>query len=426
MERSRALEGAVARPAERAGFSAWSRTFDSLRERNYRLYWTAMLVSFFGLQMQAIAQSWLVYDMTGSTLALGWVNFGSGLPIVIFSVVGGVAADRMSKRHLLMGSQAGIGLLAVAVGMLVLMDVIQLWHVVASAFGIGVISAFNMPARQSIVNEIVGRERLMNALALNSSSMNLSRVAAPALGGVLIGAIGVANLYFAKAVAYAIFIIAMSVLVLPHRPPARANSSAVEEMKVGLRYVRGEPIMMTLVLMGLISVLFGASYQMLMPAFAKDVLHRGASGLGLLMGAVGVGALIGALTVAYLGDFQRKGLLLIAEGAGFGLVLLAFAGVSWLGLFHVTLGVLVLVGFFSTGFMAINNTLLQMLATDEMRGRVMGVYMTTFGLQSVAVLPLGAAADQIGAPAAVAIFAGLFLLALALIVARRREVATLS
>ncbi|MBI4299927.1 MAG: MFS transporter [Chloroflexi bacterium] len=421
MVRSAAPGEPVAEAAAKVALTGWLRTFESLRDRNYRLYWGAMFISFFGLQMQSIAQSWLVYDITGSKLALGWVNFGSGLPIFIFSILGGVAADRMSKRALLIGSQGCIGAVTIVLGFLIVADVVQLWHIIASAFLIGIVSAFNMPARQSIVPELVGPGRLMNALALNSSSMNLSRVAAPAVGGMLIGAIGVGNVYFIKAAAYGLFMTAMAMLTLKS-DRIRPRSSAYRDMISGLEYVRKEPIILTLTVMGLMSVMFGGAYQMMMPAFAKDVLHRGASGLGLLLSATGAGALLGALTVASLGNFRRKGFLQFCLGIIFGIALLLFVLVSSLGHFYLSMVVLAVIGFTSTGFWAVNNALLQTVASDEMRGRVMGVYMTTFGLQSLGVLLAGAIADRMGAPIAIAIFAVIHLITLSGMVSLRRGV----
>ena len=395
----------------------WPRTFVSLSNRNFRLYWMGMFVSFMGLQMQMLAQNYLVYDMTDKAVVIGYVSAASGGSILVFSLLGGAIADRVGKRNLMATTQAGIAVATLVLAVLISTGGIEVWHLMVGAIIIGVIAAFNMPARQSFVPELVGKRHLMNALALTTGGMNLSRVAAPALAGILIAVVGVGTVYYIKVVAYAIFILTLLMVPVMGRASSQSRTSVPSAMKEGLVYTVRNRIILTLLIMGLVPIVFGMPYVFLLPVFQKDVLDVGASGLGYLMSAVGVGAVMGALFVAWLGDFRRKGLLLLVAGAAFGLALVLFAFLSSTGSFPLSLASLLLVGAASSAYMAVNNTLVQTIVPDEVRGRVMGLYMMTFGLNSFGTLPAGAVADSMGAPVAVGaggVIIALFIVAVAL------------
>jgi len=360
-----------------------------------------MFISFVGLQMQMLAQNYLIYDMTGRALVIGYVSAASGGSILLLSLLGGAIADRAGKRNLLAMTQAAIAIFTLVLAVLISTGAIEVWHLMAGAILIGVTAAFNMPARQSFVPELVGKRELMNALALTAGGMNLSRVAAPALAGVLIAMVGVGTVYYIKTAAYVVFVIILLMIPVMGHASSQSRTSVLGAMREGLVYIKHNRVILTLLVMALVPVAFGMPYVFLLPVFQKDVLNVGASGLGYLMSATGVGAVVGALFVASLGDFKRKGLLLLAAGVAFGISLVLFAFLSSMGSFPLALASLFLVGAAGAAYMATNNTLVQSNVPDEVRGRVMGLYMMTFGLTSLGTLPAGAIADSLGAPVAV-------------------------
>lgn len=374
--------------------------FSSLRSRSFRWYWLGMMGFFAAMQMQMLAQGWLVYDMTGSAMALGLVTAGWGLPVLVFSLLGGAVADRMDKRRLLMMAQSGIGAITLVVALLVVSGNIQLWHLMASALASGVVFAFNMPARQAIITELVEDELLMNAIALNSAAMNVMRIGAPALGGVLIGLMGVASVYFLTVVCYLFVLVTLFMVRTSSVNVVRKTGSLGRSMLEGLSYTRRNHVLGVLLAMALVPIVFAMPYQMLMPAFAVDVLHEEAFGLGLLMATTGAGALLGSLLMASLGNYRRKGMLLVAAALLFGVALigLSFAQSMWLAL-----PILLVTGAGGTSYMALNNTLLQTNAAHEVRGRVMSIFMMSWGLTPLGVLPAGAIAQSLGVSVALAI-----------------------
>lgn len=395
--------------------------FSSLKNPDFRWYWVGMLGSFSAMQMQMIAQGWLVYTMTNSPLALGIVSAGWGLPVLVFSLLGGAVTDRVNKRNLLMVTQSTAGIIALTVAILVASGSVQLWHLIAASLAVGVVFSFNMPGRQAIIPELVEESNLMNAIALNSAAMNLMRIGAPALGGVLIGVIGVAGVYFLTVASYA-FVVGTLLMIRNSGDRApQQQMSLGRSMMEGLRYIRGNYILAVLLAMALIPILFAMPYQMLMPAFAVGVLHTGPEGLGILMAATGVGALLGSLFIASLGNFQRKGMLLFGAALVFGLALL-FLGFSQS--FGLSLFILLLTGAGGTSYMAVNNTLLQTNVTHEVRGRVMSIYMMTWGLMPLGALPASALAEAWGVSFALGLGGGImafFTLAFALLFPRMRR-----
>lgn len=371
----------------------WLRTFASLRIANYRWLWVSMTASFIALHMQMIARGWLVAEMTNSPLALGLVGSAFGVPLLIFSLFGGVIADRVKKRSLLVTTQAGLFTVSLAITILIQMGVVAVWHLITASLLMGVVFSFNMPAQQAIIPELVGEKSLMNAIALNSAVMNLSRVAAPSLAGLLVGIIGVAGVYWIVTACYIVAIISLLKIRVTTTMSVRPNAPMRQDLVEGLRYVRHNPMLITLLAMALVPVLFAMPYQMLMPIFARSVLDVGATGYGLLMTMTGVGALAGSLGIASLGNFQRKGLLLLGFGLVFGVALVLF---SLSRSFPLSLVILLGVGVGSTGYMALNNTLMQLNTPHEVRGRVMSLFMMTFGLMPLGTLPAGAIAEVVG------------------------------
>jgi MFS family permease len=373
----------------------WGATFSSLESPNYRWFWLSSTASFAAMQMQMVVRGWLVYELTESALALGVVSAAAGAFIILFSLYGGAIADRVDKRNLLLVTQAAAGVATLIVAVLITMGAIEFWHLVIASIVNGLILAFRLPVRQAIIPELVEQRQVMNAVALSSGALNLNRIVAPALGGVLVGVIGIDGVYYLMVACFLISALLM-LGVVPRdrteevpRPKAGVHNDIVE----GVRYVRTRPVLIALLAIAIVPILFGMPYQMLMPIFAVDVLDVGVSGLGYLMAAVGIGALVGSLFVASVGDFRRKGLLLLATCGLFGAFLAAFANSHY---FLLSMALLLGVGAANAGYMAVNNTLLQINVEDRMRGRVMSMYMMTIGLFPLGVLPSGAIAEVTG------------------------------
>ena len=391
-------------------------TFSSLENRDYRFYWLGLLASSTGQQMQLVVRGWLVYELTDSALALGLVSASAGVPILLFSLYGGVIVDRVDKRKLLIVTQCITGSATLAIAVLISTGAISLWHLMLAAVANGTVLALDLPCRQAIIPQLVEQPQIMNAVALGSGAMNLTRVVAPALGGVLVGVMGIDGVYYLIVAFYAASTLVLF-RVLPQTVPPRASPTTVRNDLIdGLRFIRRSPSLLALLSMAVVPIAFGMPYQLLMPVFAVDVLDLDASGLGYLMAATGVGALVGSFLLAFLGDFRHKGKLLLIASALFGAFLVFFANSNY---FLLSLFLLAVVGMTNSIYMTVNNTLLQINSSDAMRGRVMSLYMMTIGLLPTAVLPISAIAEAWGAPAAV-MAGGAILLVFTLAVAFRR------
>jgi len=402
--RSPIQEAAAANGAEESAGrrSRWQVAWRALRHRNFQLFFSGQLISLVGTWMQSVAQSWLVYRLTHSALLLGSVGFASQIPVFLFAPLGGITADRINRRHVVIGTQVAAMLLAFILAALTLTHVVdrQVWLIFVLAALLGVVNAFDIPGRQSFLVEMVGKEDLMNAIALNSSMFNGARVIGPAIAGILVVKIGEGWCFFANAVSYIAVIIGL--LMMKVRSPARAShASPFEHMMEGFRFVNETaPIRALLLLLGLVS-LVGMPYVVLMPIFADQILHGGARGLGILMGATGVGALLGALTLAFREGVKGLGRWVAWCSAGFGASLVVFA-ISHT--FWVSVILLLPVGYTIMLQMACSNTLIQVMVPDALRGRVMAVYSMMFmGMAPIGALLGGALAERLGAPASVAI-----------------------
>lgn len=370
-------------------------TFASLEDRRYRFFWLSCVAMYAAMQMQIVVRLWLVYDLSGSALDLGLVGAAAGVPILLVSPYAGVIADRVDKRSLLIASQGLAAILTLLVAVLITLEAIAVWHLIVASIAHGIVVSFNMPTRQAMVPQLVEEHRVMNAVALFSGSVNLNRVAAPALGGVLVGVMGIDGVYY-LIVGFNIFSALLLFPVSPDEKPIPLSSQGIVKALVqGLSSVRRSPALLGLLTMAVVPIIFGMPYQMLLPVFSEDILDVGVSGLGYLMAAAGVGALTGSTFVAILGDYSRKGLLLLVACGLFGIFLALFAYSSN---FYLSLLFLFAVGMASATYMAINQTLLLTNADDSMRGRVMSLYMMTIGLFPIAVLPVGAIVEVAGAP----------------------------
>src|SRR5437867_5998646 len=300
-------------------------TLRAFRHRNYRIFFYGQLVSLTGTWMQSIAQSWLVYRLTGSATLLGIVGFASQFPVFVLAPVGGAVADSYPRRHALIATQTAAMLLAFPLAALTLTNRIQVWHLIVFATLLGAISAFDVPIRQAFVVEMVGRDDLMNAIALNSSMMNGARIIGPAVAGVLVAAVGEGWCFLLNGVSFIAVIAGLILMTVGNRAPGEHRGPRVRAIIEGFHFVlRTRPIRALLILLGLVS-LMGMPYSILMPIFADEILKGGAKGLGLLMGSSGIGALAGALLLAGRQGVRGLGTWVMLSCGGFGVSLILFA-----------------------------------------------------------------------------------------------------
>jgi MFS family permease len=372
----------------------------ALRHRNYRIFVSGQLVSLIGTWMQSVAESWLVYRLTGSPVLLGVVGFANRIPVFLFSTVGGAVADRYDRHRIVIATQIASMFLASTLAILTLTHLVQVWHLMTIAALLGLVNAFDIPARQSFVVELVDRADLQNAIALNSSMFNGARIVGPAIAGVLVAAVGEGWCFFANAVSYVAVIAGLLLMRVTRSPRAARPASALAHVSEGFRFVlRSKPILALLLLLGLVS-LMGTPYSVLMPIIADQKFHRGSQGLGILMGASGVGALIGALSLARRTTLRGYGRTVALAATTFGLSLIAFSSVRF---FWLAVAFLLPVGFSMMTQMAASNTLIQSMVPNALRGRVMAVYSMMFmGMAPIGALLAGALADWIGATKTVA------------------------
>src|SRR3954462_3881349 len=373
----------------------------SLRHRNYRLFFTGQIISLVGTWMDTVAEAWLVYRLSHSPLLLGLAAFASQIPVFLLAPVGGLIADRHDRRKILIWTQTLSGIQAMILAILTLTHHVTIWHVIGLAAGLGIVTAIDMPTRQAFVVDMVAREDLMNAIALNSSMFNGARVIGPAGAGVVVAAVGEGWCFFGNALSYIAVITGL--VMMTTKPHQRAShvASAMSQIKEGFRFVLGEmPIRTLLMLLAVVS-LFGMSYSVLMPVFADQILHAGAKGLGLLMGCAGVGALGGAVSLAMKNEVKGLGRWIMMGAIGFGVALIVFgqSRITWLSCV-----VLFGAGYAMMVQMSSSNTLIQSMVPDQLRGRVTAIYTGTFmGMAPLGALLSGEMAQLIGAPYTVAI-----------------------
>lgn len=383
--------------SQKGGLSL-SATLRALRHRNFQLFFGGQLISLIGTWMQNVAQAWLVYRLTGSSLLLGSVAFAGQIPVFLTSPLGGITADRYNRHRVVIGTQTASMILAFVFAGLTITNRITVVEIFVIAILRGVVNAFDIPGRQAFIVEMVGKEDLMNAIALNSSMFNGARIIGPAIAGIVVAKIGEGWCFFADAVSY---IAVIAGLLMMHVAPRvqRPSGPPLEHIIEGFRFVRETaPIRALLLLLGLVSFV-AMPYTVLMPIFADRILHGGARGLGILMGATGVGALLGALTLATKQGVRGLGRWVMFSCGGFAVFLVFFALSTH---FWLSTVLLVPVGFCMMLQMSSSNTLIQAMVPDRLRGRVMSVYSMMFmGMGPFGALAAGAIADRLGAPLAV-------------------------
>jgi len=355
--------------------------------------------------MDQTSRSWLIYKLTDSPFQLGLVSFVRGMPLLIFGVIAGVVADRYGRKAQLVIAQSVNAVLNVILATLVLTGRIEIWHIYVTAFLAGTVQAFQQPARQVLINDLVGREHLLNAISLSSAALNLARSVGPAVCGILIDSFGVGISYYAQAALYS-FATVWTIQIrvpetsIPLRYARGESPSFLTSIKEGFSYILKHKIILALMILGLAPILMGMPYTSLMPIFAIDIFLGDASTQGLLLTMVGIGAVIGALTVASLGRGQGNGKLLISGAAFFGLSLVFFGQSPIL---HTAMIFTFLAGLSNSGYTSQDQTIIQTLAPAELRGRVLGIYLLNRGLMPIGGLIAGALAAAFGGPWAVTI-----------------------
>jgi MFS family permease len=377
------------------------RPFRALQHRNYQLFFSGQLISLIGTWMQSVAEAWLVYRLTGSAALLGVAAFATQFPVFLFAPVGGAVADRVNRHRIIVTTQTLSMIMPLVLAALTLSGRVQVWHVFALASCLGLVNAFDIPARQSFMMEMVGREDLSNGIALNSSMVNGARMVGPALAGLLVAAVGEGWCFLLNGLSYLAVITGLLMMKLPARQAAHARGSALREAVAGFRFAgRTAPIRALLLLVGLGS-LAGMPYSTLMPVFAKAIFGGGARTLGLLMGAAGLGATAGAVALTTRHGVGGLGRWVATAGLVFGFSLIAFAEsrVLWLSVV-----LLVATGAAMMVQMASCNTLIQAMVPDELRGRVMALFSMMFmGMSPIGSLLAGSLAERIGARSTVVI-----------------------
>lgn len=393
------MEMELGMPAARpAGISLRNlRTFSSFKNPVYRLYYGGMLGQMVGMNMQMMARSLLIYRLTNSALILGAMSLAFAIPMVSLSLFGGVIADRVQKKYVLLFGQAASAIVSVGVGLTLTLGYLSVentgswWILAVSSLLQGTIMALMMPSRQAILPEIVGEEQLMNAVSLSSMGMNVLRLFAPLIAGFLIDAIGFDSVYYTTAGAYILSIIFVSFLPLTSTITIRSSSAWVN-IKEGLNYIRGETTLLFILGFMLLSTVLAMPFMQLMPIFTEDILKVSASMLGILMGISGVGAITISLVLASLPN-KKRGFMLLVAGIVLGLALVGFSFSTSL---YLSMGMIAIVGLGQNGQMALSNTLIQYYVNPEYRGRVMSILLMQFGLMAFSTFLAGALAEAVG------------------------------
>jgi MFS family permease len=368
----------------------------AFRHRNYQLFFGGQLISLTGTWMQSVAESWLVFRLTGSSALLGVSAFASQFPVFLLAPIGGTVADRHNRHRIIIITQTLSMILPLVLAALTLSGTVRVWHVFALAGALGAVNAFDIPARQAFLVDMVGREDLMNAIALNSSMVNGARVVGPAVAGLLVAAVGEGWCFLVNGISYIAVIAGLLMMKVPAHRRDATRRPVFTETVIGLRFViQTAPVRALLLLLGVVSFA-GMPYAVLMPVFAESILHGGPKGLGLLMGASGLGALGGALSLASRSGVRGLGRWVAVSATAFGVGLIAF---SLSRMFWLSGALLIPVGAALMVQMASSNTLIQAMVPDALRGRVMAVYSMMFmGMAPFGALWAGTVAERIGAP----------------------------
>ena len=373
----------------------WPRTFASLANPQFRTLWISMLFSFTAIQMSFVAQGLLTYRITGTATALAFVGLGWGIAQLPLSFVSGVAADRLHKRWLIIVSQSTMAVSSLITGLLIVTGTIALWHIFAMSLVGGCVFAFNIPARQAWIPELVPEEHLMNAVAINSAAFTSTGILGPALAGLLIAApfVDLAQVYFLMSGLFVVVVLLLLRIPGGSAPSPVGRAHPYRELLDGFGYIRRHPVLPTLLVMGFVPIVIGMSYRTFFPVFQERVYGVGDSWLGAMGAVSAIGALVGALWVASLSNTSQRALIQLAGGLGFGVALVLFGAAPTL---LPGLVALLFVGLTSNGYWALNNTMVLGATDREYYGRVMSIYMLSWSFAPFAALPESAIADAFG------------------------------
>jgi MFS family permease len=394
--------------------------FDALRHRNYRLFWASQFISQTGTWMQSLGRGWLVLELSNQPFWLGAVGAAATLPVLLFSLAGGVAADRFPKRRILLCTNSLSVVITLALALLTHLGLVTVWEVMVLAFLLGTVKALEMPVHQSFVIEMVGREDLMNAIALNASTFHTARVLGPAVAGMVVAAAGIAACFYLNALSYLPVILAFLLMRNLGGRAAPSGRTAREDLGEGLAYVRGERRIQALIALVGVSSLFGFPYLTMMPVFARDIFGVGPGGLGLLLALSGGGSVIGGLILAAHAARPGRGRVAVLAGFIFAAALAVFAGSGSLA---VAVPALVVAGWGLVTVVALANTLVQSIVPDGLRGRVMSIFsLVLLGMMPPGNLIVGVLASMIGTPAALVASAAALGAAIFLVTLLRPEV----
>ena len=372
----------------------FSNILDALSYRDFRWLWIGSFVSFMAMNMQMITRSWLILRVTDdSPLALTLVTLTFALPMTVVAPFAGALADRFSRKKLIVFSQIGSGILTLILGTLDLTGIVTFWHIMVIGIFNGSLMSINMPSRQAIISDIVPDSKLMNAISLSNSSMNLTRVAGPALAGFLILLLDTAGVFFVISIIYAFAAVTIGMVHYAPNRSAKSGKNVGRDVADGIRYAFANPVLRGLFIMSFIPVLFGFSYMVLVPAWAREALAIESDGLGILLMLMGIGATIGTLLLSVMGNIPRRGMVMLCASLAWGVALAVFAQVTS---FSIAVPFLIFIGFTSSMYMSLNMTMVQLKADPEMRGRTMSISMMTFGMMPLSAVPFGTLAEKIG------------------------------
>lgn len=387
-----AIRRQAAAPRTQALSAGFRRTFESLGNFNFALLWVSMLFLMAGTQMQMLAQGYLAYEITGSGTILGYINLGIAVPLLTVPLFGGALADKIDRKLLIQGAQLTAALLALALGLLIDADLISWQHLMISSMVQGALFSFMMPARQAIIPQLVGQNRLSNAMALNAAGMSAMSMAAPAGAGFLYDWAGSWNLYYIIAGLSFVAVVLMGFVKPKGEPVQKKQTAMVRDIWDGIAYISRQRILVVLLIVGLVTTILAMPFRFILPVFVVDIYKQQADSMGLLTAIMGFGAMAGAMYVAAIGR-KNRGMLLIVSSmlSGIGLLLVAAIPIYYAAAF-----IMIILGMGDAGRMSLNQALLIELSDNEYRGRVMSIFMLNFGFMPLGTYPAGVMIDYVG------------------------------
>ena len=401
------LSGLAAKGPEQNTDRQGNGAFSSLKNRNFRLLWIGGVLSHVGDEMQIVAVSWLVLLITNSPFLMGLAGLFQGLPRLFFGIIGGVIADRKNRQKLLLVYQGSEMVLSFLFAFLVLAGKVQFWHILVLLPIFGFLKAVYVICRQAYVFDLVGKEDLMNALAVHSTGMNLAKIIGPSIAGIIIGVWGVGWCLLINGISFIPILISLFLMHPPESQPKEVRSRGmISELATTFSHIKGDTTLLLLIAASFSFLTFGLQSQVILPLFARYVLNVGAEGYGFLMAAMGGGAVLGGVVMAWLGDFKGKGSYYLLSYLSYAFLLILFSVSSW---YLLSLALIFMVGVMEMFSRTINQTLVQLLAPDKLRGKILGIYMLDRGLRPLGGFVMGAGAGLLGAPIALSVGAGICL-----------------